>query len=127
MFRARSWRERLVSAAGGAAVGVLVPLLTLDSKVAARALIGWEAVPFLLLGLCAFVLTSRTATLTGLGAAPGLTWAGNASIQSGSASAAAVGYVVLPVLLTVGVVTWVLADLALAMARGGLAARRTGR
>lgn len=107
-----------MSALAVLAAGLLASRLTLgQTPFGGSVLLIWQLLPFVLLSASAFVVTSRAGAIAGLLLLAAVTAAGNLTID-GSQASSATAYVVLPIVLTLGVLTWVLGDLVVAMARG---------
>lgn len=118
LVRPRSWRERTLSALVVVIAGLLASRLTLGhTPFGGSVLVVWQLLPFVLLSASAFVITSRAGTIAGLVLLAAVTAAGNLTID-GSQTSSATAYVVLPIVLTLGALTWVLGDLAVSMTRG---------
>ncbi len=109
---------------GSVAVGLLVPLVTLEKPpYSTGLLVAWEAVPFIVLAISAFVVTSRAGVIGALMLLGLATWIANVEIHGRSHSAASTDYVTLPVVLTAATVLWVLGDMAVTVLRRGMRAR----
>ena len=124
----RSWRHRIGWLLAAIAVGLLVPLVTLERPpYSTGLLVAWEAVPFVVLGISAFVVTSRAGVIGGLILLGLATWIANVEIHGRSHASATTDYVTLPVLLTAAIVLWVLGDMAANVLGRGIRLRGRAR